>query len=138
VAVVSSFSFEPRQVPPVDTPIPALGASERPRHDQRPAPLAQRRGRGFNFSFVKDPELDRFLDAQAREVNDAKRAEIRSRAPRLAMDRAYMLPMYEQDYVYLKSASVRDLSYAIGTFPWIYDVSIVKEATPRAQDRRRG
>jgi hypothetical protein len=36
----------------------------------------------------------------------------------------YMLPVYEQDYVYLRASRVRNLSFAIGSFPWLYDVSL--------------
>ena len=81
-------------------------------------------GGGFNFSFVKDPELDRLLDAQATEVDERKRAALLGQAQRLVMDRMYMLPVYEQDYVYLRAGRVHDLSFAIGSFPWLYDVSL--------------
>lgn len=79
-------------------------------------------GGGFNFSFVKDPELDRLLDAQAVEVNETKRAEILSRVQRLVMQKAYMLAVYNWDNISLKSAVVNDLEFdSIGFFPWVYD-----------------
>lgn len=79
-------------------------------------------GGGFNFSFVKDPELDRLLDAQAVEVNEAKRAQILARVQRLVMQKAYMLAVYNWDNISLKLATVNDLEFdSIGFFPWAYD-----------------
>lgn len=79
-------------------------------------------GGGFNFSFVKDPELDRLLDAQAGEVNETKRAQILSRVQRLVMRKAYMLAVYNWDNISLKLATVNDLEFdSIGFFPWLYD-----------------
>jgi peptide/nickel transport system substrate-binding protein len=79
-------------------------------------------GGGFNFSFVKDPELDRLLDAQAVEVNETKRAQILASVQRLVMRKAYMLAVYNWDNISLKQASVNDLEFdSIGFFPWLYD-----------------
>jgi len=79
-------------------------------------------GGGFNFSFAKDAELDRLLDAQAVAVDEAKRAEILSRVQRLVMQKAYMLAVYDWDNISLKSAAVNDLEFdSIGFFPWVYD-----------------
>jgi peptide/nickel transport system substrate-binding protein len=79
-------------------------------------------GGGFNFSFVKDPALDRLLDAQAVEVNSAKRLQILSAAQHMVMEKAYMVAVYNWDNISLKSANVRDLEFDnIGFFPWLYD-----------------
>jgi len=79
-------------------------------------------GGGFNFSFVKDAELDRLLDAQAVEVNEVKRAQVLSRVQRLVMDKAYMLAVYNWDNISLKLATVNDLEFdSIGFFPWLHD-----------------
>jgi len=83
-------------------------------------------GGGFNFSFVKDPELDRLLDAQAVEVDEGKRAQILSRVQRLVMQQAYMLAVYNWDNISLKRSSVNDLEFdSIGFFPWVYDAWMV-------------
>jgi len=79
-------------------------------------------GGGFNFSFVKDPELDQLLDAQAVEIDATKRAAILAKVQRLVMAKAYMLAVYNWDNVSLRSARVNDLEFDhIGFFPWLYD-----------------
>lgn len=82
-------------------------------------------GSGFNFSFVKDSELDQLLDQAATEVNQARRRQLYVRAVRLTMERAYMLPVHNRDNVSLALASVQDLAFDVsGFFPWMHDVWI--------------
>jgi peptide/nickel transport system substrate-binding protein len=82
-------------------------------------------GGGFNFSFVKDPTLDRLLDQGAVEVDTAKRRALYVEAVRHAMDRAYMIPVHTRDIASLMQARVEDLRYDVtGAFPWLYDVWI--------------
>ncbi len=82
-------------------------------------------GGGFNFSFVKDPELDKLFDAGATEVNLERRKQIYADAQRYAMEKAYMLPITTRDNVSLESAKVQDLRFdATGFFPWLYDTSL--------------
>ncbi len=77
---------------------------------------------GFNFSFVKDPTLDKLLDAGATEVNVDKRKQIYYQAQVYAMQKAYMLPITTRDNVSLESIKVQDLRFdATGFFPWLYD-----------------
>lgn len=79
-------------------------------------------GGGFNFSFVKDPTLDKLLDDGAVEVNPARRKQIYADALRYAMEKSYMLPITTRDNVSLESAKVQDLRFdATGFFPWLYD-----------------
>jgi len=80
-------------------------------------------GGGFNFSFVKDPELDRLLDQGAIETNLAQRRQFYVRAARLAMERAYMLPVHTRDNIGLASTRVQGLRFdAAGLFPMLHDV----------------
>ncbi len=84
-------------------------------------------GGGFNFSFVKDPALDRLLDEQAVEVNSAKRVQILSAVQHMVMEKAYMVAVYDWDNISLKSANVNDLEFDnIGFFPWLYDASLAR------------
>ncbi|HYM68531.1 MAG TPA: ABC transporter substrate-binding protein [bacterium] len=77
---------------------------------------------GFNFSFVKDPALDKLFDAGATEVDPARRKQIYAQAEQYAMDKAYMLPITTRDNVSLESVKVEDLRFdATGFFPWLYD-----------------
>lgn len=82
-------------------------------------------GGGFNFSFARDPMLDRLFDEGATEVNTAKRKQIYAEALRYAMDKAYMLPITTRDNVSLESAKVQGLRFdATGFFPFLYDTSL--------------
>jgi peptide/nickel transport system substrate-binding protein len=79
-------------------------------------------GGGFNFSFVKDPALDKLLDQGAIEVDQARRKQIYGEILRYAMEKAYMLPVTTRDNVSLESTKVQDLRFdATGFFPWLYD-----------------
>jgi peptide/nickel transport system substrate-binding protein len=79
-------------------------------------------GGGFNFSFVKDPALDKLLDQGATEVNQTRRKQIYAEALRYAMEKAYMLPITTRDNVSLESDKVEGLRFdATGFFPWLYD-----------------
>jgi ABC-type transport system substrate-binding protein len=85
-------------------------------HSRNVAPV------GFNFSFAKDAELDKIFDAAATEVNPGARKQMYSRAIRIVLERAYMLPVHNRDNVSLASASVRDLRFDVtGFFPWIHE-----------------
>ena len=82
-------------------------------------------GGGFNFSFAKDPMLDRLLDQGATEVDPDKRKQIYAEALTYAMQKAYMLPITTRDNVSLESVKVQDLRFdATGFFPWMYDAWI--------------
>ncbi len=79
-------------------------------------------GSGFNFSFVKDPQLDELLDQAATEVDQSRRRQLYVRAVRLAMERAYMVPVHNRDNVSLALAGVQDLRFDVsGFFPWTHD-----------------
>jgi peptide/nickel transport system substrate-binding protein len=84
-------------------------------------------GVGFNFSFVKDPELDRVFDQAATEVDSGKRKQLYVKAIRIALERAYMLPVHNRDNVSLAGARVQGLRFDVtGFFPWIYEVSLAQ------------
>jgi len=77
---------------------------------------------GFNWSKVRDPELDELLENGARTLDLGRRKELYAEAQRLIMAEALILPM--RDYVNLNAASARveGLRYDLrGWFPWLYD-----------------
>jgi peptide/nickel transport system substrate-binding protein len=79
-------------------------------------------GVGFNFAFIKDPELDRLLDQSASEVNIDRRRQLYARISRLVMERAYMLPIHTRDNAALALITVQGVKFDVtGTFPWLYD-----------------
>jgi ABC-type transport system substrate-binding protein len=86
-------------------------------HSRNVAPV------GFNFSFVRDAELDKIFDAAATEVDPGQRKQLYAKAIRLILERAYMLPVHNRDNVSLAGARVRDLRFDVtGFFPWIHEV----------------
>jgi peptide/nickel transport system substrate-binding protein len=82
-------------------------------------------GVGFNFSFVKDTELDQVFDQAATEVDPGKRKRLYVKAIRIALERAYMLPVHNRDNVSLAGARVQGVRFDVtGFFPWIHEVSL--------------
>ena len=77
---------------------------------------------GFNWSKVRDPEIDRLLTEGIAELDSAARFELYAAAQTRIMDLGLVLPI--RDYVNLNAAStsVRGLRYdRQGWFPWLYD-----------------
>ena len=77
---------------------------------------------GFNWSNVRDEELDRLLTQGLTELDDTARLGLYASAQRRIMDLSLVLPI--RDYVNLNAAraSVRGLRYdRQGWFPWLYD-----------------
>ncbi|HSJ57640.1 MAG TPA: ABC transporter substrate-binding protein, partial [Anaerolineae bacterium] len=82
---------------------------------------------GFNWSNVRDEELNRLLTEGVRTLDMQRRAELYSQAQVRIMDLAIVLPI--RDYVNLNAASVavRGLRFdERGWVPWLYDVYIVE------------
>ncbi len=80
---------------------------------------------GFNWSKVRDAELDALLDAGMRTLDQAERAQIYAQVQQRIMAGAWIVPV--RDYVNLNAASsrVQGLRYdAQGWFPWLYDVKV--------------
>jgi peptide/nickel transport system substrate-binding protein len=77
---------------------------------------------GFNWSNVRDAELDRLLTQGLTELEDTARLGLYAAAQRRIMDLSLVLPI--RDYVNLNAAraSIRGLRYdRQGWFPWLYD-----------------
>ena len=80
---------------------------------------------GFNWSKVRDPEIDRLLTEGLTQLDPAARTELYAAAQTRIMDLSLVVPV--RDYVNLNAAraSVRDLRYdRRGWFPWLYDTYI--------------
>jgi peptide/nickel transport system substrate-binding protein len=78
---------------------------------------------GFNWSNVRDAELDRLLHEGVSALDPAHRAGLYAQAQMRIMSRALVLPI--RDYVNLNAAhtSVSGLAFdRRGWFPWLYDV----------------
>nr|NIV32048.1 hypothetical protein [Anaerolineae bacterium] len=80
---------------------------------------------GFNWSKVRDPEIDRLLKEGLAQLDPTERTELYAAVQARIMDLSLVLPV--RDYVNLNaaSASVRGLRYdRRGWFPWLYDTYI--------------
>ncbi len=78
---------------------------------------------GFNWSKVRDAELDRLLTEGISALDPAQRASLYSQTQICIMDQALVVPV--RDYVNLNAAhgKVKGLQYdRRGWFPWLYDV----------------
>jgi peptide/nickel transport system substrate-binding protein len=80
---------------------------------------------GFNWSKVRDAQLDAWLDEGGQSINSEERATIYAQIQRSIIDQALIVPI--RDYVNLNgvSARVQGLRFdAQGWFPWLYDVKL--------------
>jgi peptide/nickel transport system substrate-binding protein len=80
---------------------------------------------GFNWSKVKDADLDALLDRGMQTLDKGARAEIYAEIQQRIMAEALIVPI--RDWVNLNAASsrVKGLRFdAQGWFPWLYDVEI--------------
>lgn len=83
---------------------------------------------GFNWSKVRDPELDRLLLEATSEMDVQRRAEIYGQIQVMIMSEALLLPI--RDYVNINAAlsSVQGLQYdRRGWFPWLHDVHLATD-----------
>ncbi|MEA3376823.1 MAG: ABC transporter substrate-binding protein, partial [Chloroflexota bacterium] len=80
---------------------------------------------GFNWSKFSDPQLDAWLEAGKREMDESARRQIYAEIQQVIMEEVIILPI--RDYVNLNGvrADVRNLRYdRQGWFPWLYDVYV--------------
>jgi peptide/nickel transport system substrate-binding protein len=80
---------------------------------------------GFNWSKVRDPELDALLEQGMQTLDQEKRQAIYAQIQQRIMEEALIIPI--RDYVNLIGASshVKDLRFDTqGWFPWLYDVRL--------------
>jgi peptide/nickel transport system substrate-binding protein len=80
---------------------------------------------GFNWSKIRDPQLDAWLDQGRPSLDTDERAAIYGQIQQSIMEQALIIPI--RDYVNLNgvSARVQGLRFdAQGWFPWLYDVKL--------------
>jgi peptide/nickel transport system substrate-binding protein len=82
-------------------------------------------GTGFNWSFLKNDQLDTLLDQGQAEVDQAKRKEIYGQAQQIIMDEAAVIPVYDQIGYNGVGKDVHDVrTDARGWYRWFYDTWI--------------
>jgi peptide/nickel transport system substrate-binding protein len=78
---------------------------------------------GFNWSKVRDAQLDQLLNDGIRILEPGQRASLYAQAQTRIMDLALILPIREYVNLNGAKAGVRGLQYdRRGWFPWLHDV----------------
>lgn len=89
--------------------------------------LANNADQGFNWSKVRNPELDRLLQDATREMDMQRRADLYGQAQILIMEQALVLPIRDYVNINASTASVQGLRYdRRGWFPWLHDVYLAE------------
>lgn len=82
---------------------------------------------GFNWSKVKDAELDRLLTEGITQLDPSQRASLYTQAQKRIMDQALILPIRDYANVTAAKATVKGLAFdRRGWFPWLYDVHLAQ------------
>jgi peptide/nickel transport system substrate-binding protein len=80
---------------------------------------------GFNWSKIRDAELDALLDRAMQAQDDGERKEIYVQIQQRVMAEALIIPIRDQVNLNATTAHVTGLRYdAQGWFPWLYDVQV--------------
>jgi peptide/nickel transport system substrate-binding protein len=82
-------------------------------------------GTGFNWSFLKNTELDQILETGQATVDQGERKSLYGRAQQIIMDEAAVLPIYDQIGYNGVGKDVHDVrTDARGWYRWFYDTWI--------------
>jgi peptide/nickel transport system substrate-binding protein len=84
-------------------------------------------GTGFNFSKVRNPQIDLLLESAAAERNLEKRKALYYRAQELIMQDAYLIPIYDEGNAVATSPRIEGLRVdPRGRYPLLYGVRFRK------------
>ncbi len=79
----------------------------------------------FDWSRLKDAELDKYLDDQAKEPDSAKRADLLEKAVMRIMENAWVFPIYNFARLFGVSPKVKNFRvHPLGSYPYLYEVSL--------------
>lgn len=81
-------------------------------------------GGSRNSSFISDPNLDRLIDAQKSEFNEAKRKDLVNQIERLIIEKAYHIGLTKAPSQYVHSKKVHSVEplWINGTHQWLSEV----------------
>ena len=80
---------------------------------------------GFNWSRIKDAELDKALDDQAKEPDPTKRAALIEQAVMKIMENAWSFPIYNFARLFGVNPKLKGFRvHPIGSYPYLYEVSL--------------
>jgi peptide/nickel transport system substrate-binding protein len=79
---------------------------------------------GFNWSRIKDSQIDTLLDDQSVELDPDKRNQILADLQSTIMDKALIYPMYQGAFLWGLSKSVKGFHTDVLAYPYYYDISL--------------
>ncbi len=80
---------------------------------------------GAAYARFKNADLDKALDDGDTQTDEAVRKTDYVTAQKIIMDNALVLPLFTVNSLYLNSPKVKDFSFDLEGYPWLYDVSLV-------------
>jgi peptide/nickel transport system substrate-binding protein len=81
-------------------------------------------GGNFNWSCLKDPEIDTMLNQGRQETDAAKRSQIYLKIEQKVMDQATVVPLVDQLSVWAMRANVSGLKFTGNSYPLLTDVTV--------------
>jgi peptide/nickel transport system substrate-binding protein len=81
-------------------------------------------GGNFNWSCLKDPEIDTMLNQGRQETDTAKRTQIYLQIEQKLMDQATVVPLVDQLSVFAMRANVSGLKFTGNSYPLLTDVTL--------------
>ncbi len=79
---------------------------------------------GAAYARFSNAELDAALADGDVQTDEAKRLQDYATAQKIIMDNALVLPMFTVNSVYLIAPNVKDFTFDLEGYPWLYDVSV--------------
>jgi peptide/nickel transport system substrate-binding protein len=79
---------------------------------------------GYDWSRIKDDQIDKLLADQAVQTDTAKRADLFSQLQVMIMQKALIYPMYQGAFLWGLSTKVKGFHTDILAYPYYYDVSL--------------
>jgi peptide/nickel transport system substrate-binding protein len=81
-------------------------------------------GGNFNWSCIKDPEVDKALEQGRQESDTAKRKQVYLQLEQKLMDMAVVVPLVDQLSVFAMKPNVSGLKFTGNSYPLLTDVAI--------------
>ncbi len=81
---------------------------------------------GINIPWLKDQEIDHWLEAAAVELDPQKRAELYKKVQQKLLDLAVINPIYDFPYTVATSKKVQGIEFDSLGYPLFFDVHFTK------------
>lgn len=88
--------------------------------------LYHSRGSAFSWCHLKDPEVDALFDKAAASTNRDERFQIYRQLQRMLMEKAVIVPMYDNVNLMAGTAKLKGLSFDLNAYPVFYDCYLEK------------